>query len=235
MKLGRIVLTVALVMILTVALAPTGAEAKKLSDAFVRFEINATDGDAGVHVFLDGEGWDTMQLTGPNGDVQLNIAGESSVGMQGLTELFFESAEPSFDVQTLDELLALFPEGVYRFKGTTTKGKKIKGKARLNHCIPDGPELIFPAEGDGVDPDDAVFTWGAVADPPGCEIVSYEVLVLCEEIDIELALTVNAGITSVTIPPEYLGQGSGEECKWEVLAREAGGNQTISETEFEVE
>ncbi len=235
MKPGRIVLTVALMLVLAVALAPTEAAAKKLSDAFIRFEINDTDGDAGVHLFLDGEGWDTMQLTAPNGDVLLNIAGEGSVGMQGMTELFFESAEPSFDVQTLDELLALFPEGRYRFKGTTTKGKKISGKARLNHCIPGGPELIFPAEGDEVDPDDAVFTWGEVADPPGCEIVAYEVLVLCEEIDIELAMTVGADVTSVTIPPEYIGQGSGEECKWEVLAIEAGGNQTISETEFEVE
>ena len=34
----------------------------------------------------------------------------------GITEFFFESAEPSFEEQSLEELLALFPEGLYRFR-----------------------------------------------------------------------------------------------------------------------
>ena len=77
-----------------------------------------------------------MEVKDPNGNIVLDVLGINSIGMQGITELFFESAEPSFDVQTLDELLALFPEGTDRFKGRTTKGKNLKGKAKLTHRHP---------------------------------------------------------------------------------------------------
>ena len=87
------------------------AAAKRLSATAIRIEINGTDGDAGIQIFLDGEGWDSMKVFDPNGKTVLNFKAKGSVGMQGITELFFESAEPSFDEQPLDELLALFPEG----------------------------------------------------------------------------------------------------------------------------
>lgn len=235
MKRATDLFTIAALALLLVGLTTTPVAGKKLSDTFIRIEINDTDGDAGIHVFLDGEGWDTMQMTNPNGEVQFMIAGEGSVAMQGITEFFFESAEPSFDVQTLDELLDLFPEGVYRFAGTTKEGKRLKGRARLTHAIPAGPMQISPFDGEDVDPDDAVFTWGAVPDPPGGEIVGYEVIVVCEDLDFgEMALQVGSDVTSVTVPPEFLNQG-GEECKWEVLAIDRNGNQTISETEFSID
>ena len=70
---------------------------------------------------------------------------------------FFESAEPSFDVQTLDELLVLFPEGEYKFLGRTTDGVPLRGKALLTHAIPDLPDLVLPIEGDeNVDPNNTV-------------------------------------------------------------------------------
>ena len=55
--------------------------------------------------------------------------------------------------------LELFPEGLYRFKGTTTEGKRLRGKARLSHAIPDAPVQISPLEDDEINPDNAVFTW----------------------------------------------------------------------------
>ncbi|MCP4200993.1 MAG: hypothetical protein GY769_03575 [bacterium] len=228
------VFAAALVALVAGAAAPE-ASAKKLADQFIRIEINSTDGDAGIHIFLDGVGWDSMQLKGPDGSVLFNVLAEGSVGFQGITEFFFESAEPSFDEQPLEELLELFPEGTYRFKGTTTEGKKLKGKARLTHVLPDGPALVFPVDGQAVDPDNAVFEWQAVADPPGGEIVGYEVIAGCEGEDfVDYTAEVGADVNSVTISPEILDQG-GTECKWEVLAIEAGGNQTISESEFEIE
>ena len=121
--------TLAVVACLVVAAAPPAALAKKLADAEIFFEINDTDGDAGIQVFLDGEGWDVMELRGPNG-LEFSIAAQKGIGMQGITEFFFESAEPSFDVQTLEELLALFPEGEYKFKGFTTEGRRLKGRTR---------------------------------------------------------------------------------------------------------
>lgn len=228
--------TIAVALVALIAAAGTSpAAAKRLDDAAIFIEINDTDGDAGIQVFLDGEGWDTMQMTGPNG-VEFSVLAENSVGFQGITEFFFESAEPSFDEQTLEELLALFPAGKYKFTGTTTEGATLKGKARLTHALPDAPVQLSPVDGEEVDPDDAVFSWGAVADPPGSEIVAYEVVIECEEPDFtKLSAIVGADTTSITVPPEMLSQEDLDECKWEVLAIEDSGNQTISETEFGVE
>ncbi len=235
MRQARIWLTRFAAVALIVGVAAPEARAKKLDDTAIRIEINDTDGDAGIQVFLDGEGWDTMQMTGPNG-VEFSVAAENSIGLQGITEFFFESAEPSFEEQSLDELLALFPEGLYRFKGTTTKGRKLKGKARLTHDLPGAPLQISPVDGEDVDPDNAVFSWMAVADPPGSEIVGYEVVVECEEPDFtKTTANVGADVTSLTVPPEVLGQEDADECKWEVLAIEESGNQTISETEFGID
>ena len=220
------------IVALIATVAAPAAWAKRLDDAEMYIEINDTDGDAGIQVFLDGEGWDSMQMTGPNG-LQFSVLAEGGVGMQGITEFFFESAEPSFEEQSLDELLALFPAGRYRFVGTTTEGKKLKGKARLNHSLPDAPVQVFPVEGDEVDPEDAVFTWEEVDDPAGGEIDFYQVVVECEEPGSEMAVDVPSEITQITVPPEVLQDQ--DECKWEVLAVEEYGNRTISEAEFDFE
>jgi hypothetical protein len=232
MRRSRVLLTGAVAVALAVAIAAPAAWAKQLEDAEIYIEINDTDGDAGIQVFIDGEGWDTMQMRGPNG-LQFSVLAERSVGMQGITEFFFESAEPSFEEQSLEELLELFPEGIYKFKGTTTDGRRLKGRAELTHALPDAPVQIFPLEDDEVDPADAVFTWEEVDDPPGSEIEEYEVVVECEEPGSEMKVNVPSDITQITVPPEVL-QGQ-EECKWEVLAVEESGNQTISESEFGLE
>jgi hypothetical protein len=93
--------------------------------------------------------------------------------------------------------------------------------------------LVFPNDED-VDPEDAVFVWALVADPPGSEIVGYHVVVECEEPDLrEFTADVPPTVDSITVPPEFLQDG--EECKWEVLAIEESGNQTISEAEFGID
>ena len=228
-------ITLAAAAALVAATATPAAWAGTLDEAEIRIEINATDGDAGIQVFLDGEGWDTMVMTSPNG-VEFSVVAENSIGMQGITEFFFESAEPSFEEQSLEELLELFPEGFYRFRGRTTEGKMLTGKARLTHALPDAPVQVSPINGEEVDPEDAVFTWEVVADPPGSEIVGYEVVIECEVPEFtKLSALVGAAVTSITVPPEVLGQEDADECKWEVLAIEDSGNQTISETEFGIQ
>ncbi len=225
---------VAVAALIVVATTP-GAWAKKLADAAIYIEINETDGDAGIHVFLDGDGWDSMQMISPNG-IEFSVLAESSVGLQGITEFFFESAEPSFEEQSLEELLELFPQGVYKYRGTTTEGRRLTGRARLTHALPAGPVLVFPIDGEEIDPEDAEFSWQPVADPPGSEIVGYEIVVGCEEPDfIEYVAQVGPDVTSVTVSPEILGQEDADECKWEVLAIEASGNQTLTESEFSIE
>ncbi len=215
----------------------TGAHARTihLSAAEIRIELNATDLDAGIQIFLDGEGWDRMIGIDPDGNTILDISAVGSIGIQGITELFFESAEPSLEEQSLEELFELFPEGIYKFEGTTTEGDVLKGRARLTHALPDGPELVLPEEDDDeVDPDNTVIEWELVDDPQGSMIVGYMVIVERETGGLRVfSADVGPETTSVTVPPEFMA--SGTAYKFEVLAIEASGNQTISEREFETD
>jgi len=179
-----------------------------------------------------------LEVTDPDGEEILEIEAEGSVGMQGITELFFESAEPSFDEQSLEELFALFPEGKYRFRGETVDGLPLRSKATLTHAIPDGPIILFPEEGEEVVlEEDVVILWELVVDPfPGTDlsvdIVGYQVIIEREEpTSLVLSVDLPASAIQVTVPWEFLEPET--TYKFEVLAIEAGGNQTISESEFE--
>jgi hypothetical protein len=232
MKRETIILSAAAIALVAGLLAAP-AQARRLSEAAIFIEINDTDGDAGIQIFLDGEGWDTMQVRNPHGEVVLNILGEGGVGQQGLTEGFFESAEPSFEEQSLEEFLALHPPGFYQFRGRTTDGVPLRASARLTHALPDAPVILSPEEeADDVDPDDTVVEWEAVADPPGSRISGYIVVVEKDEGQLE-TFTVNLPrrARSVSVPPEFMRPGTAY--KAEVLAVERSGNKTITEIEFE--
>ncbi len=235
MRHARVWLVAAAAAVLVFGLTGAHARTIHLSAAEIRIELNATDLDAGIQIFLDGEGWDRMIGTDPDGNTILDISAVGSIGIQGITELFFESAEPSLEEQSLEELFELFPEGIYRFEGTTTEGDVLKGKARLTHALPDGPELILPEEDDdAVDPDNTVIEWELVDDPEGSMIVGYQIIVEREIGGLRVfSADVGPETTSVTVPPEFMA--SGTEYKFEVLAIEASGNQTISEREFETD
>ena len=194
-------------------------------------EFNSTDEDVGIQVFLDGEAWHRLQIVAPNGREILDVKAKGTLKELGLTELFFESEEPSLEDLPLEDFLALFPEGEYRFFGRTVEGDRLFATATFTHAIPNGPVILAPAAGGVVDPDNAVVVWNPVTGPPGIEIVAYQVIVEREDPLRTFSVTVPASVTSVTIPPEFLEPGT--EYKVEVLAIEAGGNQTISELDFE--
>jgi hypothetical protein len=234
MRHQRHFLTAAAIALAVGLLAPP-AQAIPLSAKAIFFEINDTDGDAGLQIFLDGEGWDAMQVRDPNGNVILNVLGEGGVGQQGITELFLESAEPSFDEQPLEELLALFPAGHYSFRGMTTEGRPLRGAARLTHALPDAPVIVYPEEEqDDVDPDDTYIEWETVPDPPGSRISGYIVIVEKDEGQLEtFELNLPRSATRVSVPPEFMRPGT--VYKAEVLAIERSGNRTITELEFETD
>jgi len=197
-------------------------------------EVNSTDGDAGVQLFLDGEQWRNLMMFNPDGDKLLDVTAQDSLDTQGLTEFFFESAEPSFEEVSLEEFLDRFPEGEYTFVGETIDGDQLEGSATFTHVIPKGPSIISPEEGETVEADDVVIEWEPVTGPAGVEIVSYEVIVASDEALGEFRVLLPATATSVEVPEEVFDP-EVTEYKFEVLAKEESGNQTITETEFEVD
>jgi Fibronectin type III domain len=129
------------------------------------------------------------------------------------------------------KLLALFPEGEYRFQGRTVEGDKLLGTATLTHAIPDGPVILTPEEGVLVDPNDAVISWDPVTEPAGIEIAGYRVIVERGDRGRNLSLELPPETTSVLVPPDFLEPGT--DYLFQVFAIEAGGNQTISEGVFD--
>jgi hypothetical protein len=144
----------------------------RLKDARLKFEINATDGDGGIQVVLDADSWRRMSIFDSAGRRIFTTATEGRMGKQGGTELFLESAEPTFAQLPLARLLERFPQGTYTFRGTGLKGERYVGAARLSHDLPDGPKLVSPLEGAAAqDPRRTVLRWRRVGPPNGSPIV----------------------------------------------------------------
>jgi hypothetical protein len=195
--------------------------------AKIYFEYNSTANDLGVHVSLDAEDWRTVEIVHPYGQTIFEVTGGGGFGQLGMTELFFEGAEPSLDEFPLEDLLGLFPEGRYTFNGVKVDGHRLTSRPTFSHAIPAGPVV-----GSEVDGNSVVISWDPVTAPPAgfpaktIVIVGYQVIVD------PFQVTLPASATSVTLPAEFVESlGSGAH-PFEVLAIEASGNQTITEGSF---
>jgi len=211
----------------------------RFSKAKIIIEFNSTAEDVGVQVSLDGEPWKMVAAFDPNGSKILDILGQRSLNKQGLTELFFESSEPSLVDLPIEEFLARFPAGEYGFEGETIEGDEIEGEAILTHVIPKGPAIISPASTTNdppvVDPNNLVIAWEPVTESitgsEAIEIGGYQVIVEQVEPHRVYSIDLPASRTSVRVPQEFFVQRDTLHI-FEVLAIEAGGNQTITEGNF---
>jgi hypothetical protein len=204
----------------------------RLADATMIIEVNATDRDAGLQVFLDGEPWSEMAVFAPDGRKILDVDATGRLNRFGLTELFSESHEPEFSELPLRKFKKRFPAGTYRFRGTTVEGRRLVGNARFSHDTPAGPEITSPAAGATVPEANVVASWKRGPQPVGVDIVGYRAIVEREKPLRVFNADLPASVTSVTIPSEFLEPGT--EYKLEVQAIEKSGNQTISEITFTV-
>jgi hypothetical protein len=204
----------------------------RLDEATMIIEVNSTDGDAGLQVFLDGEPWSEMAVFAPGGRKLLDVDATGRLNRFGLTELFSESNEPEFADLPLRKFKRRFPEGRYRFRGKTVKGRRLVGSARFSHDTPAGPRITSPAAGATVPETGALASWNRGAQPAGVEIVGYRAIVERENPLRVFNADLPASATSVTVPSEFLEPGV--EHKLEVQAIERSGNQTISELSFRV-
>lgn len=217
-----------------------------LKEAKLNIEHNATDRDTGFQGFVDSEGWQRLEVTGPNGVVLL-FEGRGPLGTLGLTELFFETVEPENADVPIAEILATLPEGQYEFKGTAMEagdsGGATTGTAWLTHSIPAGPVLKSPAAGATVPADDLDVSWGPVTqtiDGASVNIVAYQLII---ETDQEphphligkqgMSMYLPATVTEIKVPKGFLQPGTAYF--WEVLAIEESGNQTLSSGTFQTE
>jgi hypothetical protein len=203
-----------------------------LAAATLIIEVNATDGDAGLQFFLDGDPWNAMTISDPNGRVVVDVDAEGRLKNWGLTELFSESNEPPFTEVPLAEFKARFPEGRYSFVGETIEGETLVGTARLSHDIPEGPEITAPADGASVGRDNVVARWTAPPEPRGIDIVGYRVIATREDPLRVYQVELPASARRVPIPAAFLQ--SGVEYELEIQAIEESGNWTFTTSFFSV-
>ena len=230
-------------------------------EAEVFFELNNTDGDLGIHSLVDGGPWKRLQIEDTNERTILTVHVRGRLRRQGMTEIFFESAEPTFDELAPEQFFNRFPEGTYEVEGVTLDGEELESETEITHAMPAPPAptvngiaaaMQCDDEEPGydapvIDADEYVIAWPPVAlthpslgDPqnsPDITIVNYEVVV---EAELETPDGEEfTSVFSVILPPDVTAMTIPEEFleqsdtfKYEVLAREESWNQTAIESCF---
>ena len=206
----------------------------EFAEAELFLEENTTDGDLGIHFKVDGEPWDRIMLFDRFWRRLVDLRVRGSSGVIGLTELFNESAEPSFDELPREEFLALFPEGFYYFFGRTIEGDWLFAVAELEHEMVPPSVIISPAAGSEVDPTEPLLIEWELAESE-VEVAGIEVVLegTDDEVDARmLTAEVLAEDTSLIVPAGFLTPGT--TYKVEILVEAENGNKTISESEEEL-
>ena len=269
MRLLTVLMVAAAAFILAVAAPELWAndddgEEIPFDEANIFFELNDTDGDLGIHALIDGEAWKELEIEDPRGREMLHIRVKGRLKRQGLTEIFFESAEPTFDELSPEEFFDRFPEGTYEIEGETLEGDELESEIELSHVMPAPPENIKVNRQSAAEDCDAIdlpsvregrpviISWDPVTeshptigeDGP-IEVIRYQAVAEWEDED-EVVYVFSADFPPsdermrmrVTVPPQFIAAGIAagvDEFKFEILVREASGNQTAVESCFEID
>ena len=115
---------------------------EEFEEADIYFELNNTDGDLGIHGKVDGGPWRKIWLKDSTHRQLMNVTARGRLKKQGVTELFFESAEPTFDELPPENFFNRFPEGIYKIYGISEDGKLLVGNSSIRHVMPAPPDGI---------------------------------------------------------------------------------------------
>jgi len=238
--------------------AGIGQEAGELpfSEAQLYLELNHTDGDLGIHGLIDGDAWRSLEIEGPGEQLLMNVWIRGNLRQQGMTEIFFESDEPSFDELPPAEFLNRFPAGVYEIEGITLEGDELEAELRLSHVLAGPPGAIkvngknSAANCDAALPvvsEPVTLDWNAVTKShPTIGKPNVNVTVLKYEVVGEIeregqnpdVLVFKAdlprNVTAFEFPESFTNLADGE-MKFEIVTKLTNGNQTAVESCFEID
>jgi hypothetical protein len=249
-KTSALSLTIAALALLS-ARSARAADEIPFSEARIFFELNETDGDLGIHSSIDGDPWKFLEIEDPRERRILSVAPTGRLRAQGLTQLFFESAEPPFDELPPATFFARFPEGVYEVSGISLEGEEMESAARLSHLLPGPPQNVringIPAA-ENCDASNiptvrppVVVTWDKVTRSHAelgkqgpAKVFRYQVFAEQRKADpLKYSLDLPPTITRYVVAPELIAVGD-KQYKFEIQVREVNGNQTAIESCFNV-
>ena len=238
---------------LTLGIAGLGAAASvvaqelKLTEAELFFELNDTDGDLGIHASIDGGPYSRLAIEAPGGAKILRVAAQGRLSRQGLTQFFFESAEPDFEELPPEEFFQRFPEGEYTIE--VKRGQEeAEAKVSLSHVLaappsnitvngipaaencdsPDLPQVTAPVL---VDWDPVTTSHPEIGKKGPVEIVRYQFF--AEQDETKLAVDLPPTVTEFKVPEEITAKGG--VFKFEIIARTSRLNNTAIESCFVVQ
>lgn len=207
-------------------------------------ELNDTDGDLGLHAAIDGGTWTRLEIEDPRERTLLEIASFTRLRSQGLTQLAFESAEPTFEELDPAAFFRRFPEGWYEIEARAQNGGRFASRVRLSHLLAAPPEATVSGIPAAESCDEAslpevagpVFIdWEPVTSShpeigrKGPVTISrYQFFV--EQGTRKLSVDLPATITEFEIPARITDAGG--QFKFEIIARTSSGNNTAMESCF---
>ena len=230
--------------VFTVAATPAQAVAR-FSQKELYFELNNTDEDLGIHSSIDGGAYTELEIYNPDLDTIFRLTASKRLARQGLTQLFWESAEPSFDELAPAKFFKRFPEGRYRIKADAIDGNDLKGSVMLSHVMAapasnvtvagqpaaancDAPNLPMVSAPVVIEWDPVVTSHPSVGKAGPVSISRYQFFV--EQGSVKLAVDLLPTTTSFQVPAEILETGG--QFKFEIIARTSTGNNTAIENCF---
>jgi hypothetical protein len=209
----------------TVSGAAAKAEDGRFKKLSVYLERNLQDNDAEVRFDVTGtaDGFAALKVVAPGERTVIDLKTPDS--KLGIRSLALESPEPTDD----RIMRADFPPGAYRFEGTTTKGAKLRGEARLSHVFPPPAEFEYPRP-DQKDVPAATLTlrWSV---PEGIE----SCIVVIEQANsaYEIRAQLPSSARTFTVPEGFLRNDQAYKFAIGTVAKD--GNLTFIETGFATE
>lgn len=207
-------------------------------------ELNDTDSDLGLHASIDGGTWTSLEIEGPHERQLLGIVSKGRLRSQGLTQLAFESAEPTFEELDPQDFFRRFPEGVYEIDAVAQRGGTFESRALLSHVLAAPvqatvsgiaaadncdaatlPEVESPVL---IDWDHVTASHPEIGKTGPVTISRYQFFV--EQGDTKLSLDLPPTATEFEIPASITAAGG--QFKFEIIARTSTGNNTAIESCF---
>jgi hypothetical protein len=223
------------------------AQPPQFDPAALFLELNDTDGDLGLHASIGAEPWIDLEIEGPGDRSLLEIVTRGRLRTQGLSEIAFESAEPSFDELDPADFFRRFPEGRYEISGHLLEGGEAESRPILSHvlaaapgnvlvsgalaaesCDDPLPLVVAPVT---IDWDPVTTSHPEIGKRGAIRVRRYQLFVEGE--GIHLGLDLPSSVTSFTIPAEVTDRD--DRFKFEIITQTTTGNNTAIESCFLVQ
>ncbi|WLB57660.1 hypothetical protein AB7008_30970 [Bradyrhizobium sp. 521_C7_N1_3] len=207
---------------ISLPMATSAAENGQFEQLSVYLERNVQDRDAEIKFEVTGasEGLTELRVAAPGERTVVDVkTPDSKLGIRKLT---IESPEPADD----RIVKADFPAGAYRFEGSTSKGVRLRGEARLSHAFPEPATFEYPRSGQkDVPATDLTLRWSVPKGIESCVIVIEQ-----NGSPYEIRALVPASTKAFAVPKGFLRAGQAYTLAIGTVAKD--GNRSFIETEF---